>query len=131
MRELKFRAWHKKRKKYYNVLHLHIKTITNGGAWATCEGFDIIEQKEMQIQVQPECCVIEEFTGLNDKNGKEIYEGDIVENYNGKRAVVKWAKFGGEVGFYPSDYPNGTTPDLSMLRVVGNIHETPELLQAN
>ena len=124
MKEIKFRAWHKKRKKYYKVLHLHLDDL--GGIWATCEGFDIIEQKEIHIQIQPKDCIIVQYTGLKDKNGKEIYEGDIVENVSFYPSVVK----------YDDDHARFTAEGASFhhyrsheWEVIGNIYENPELLE--
>lgn len=71
--------------------------------------------------------VIEEtvgqFTGLHDKNGTEIYDGDIMEiPYNGlKNTVVKYVE--NELRYNISFY------NLDLIFRIGNIHENPELLE--
>lgn len=77
----KYRAWDKKRKRMYEVLHLHTGTYNNGGDWATVKGFNIITQQDVHIQVQPKDCILMQCTGLKDKNGKLIYDKDLIR-YN-------------------------------------------------
>lgn len=78
-------------------------------------------------------CDFMQFTGLTDKNGKEIYEGDVVrrewEGQNDTHHVetyeVYWAN-----GFYlrpqPKAHPAQVSDDLE---VIGNIYENPDLLK--
>lgn len=70
-----------------------------------------------------------QFTGLKDKNGKEIYEGDICINpiYVNKTVVA----FGDEKGMgfnYSFHYANSARSDKNEWEIIGNIHENPELL---
>ena len=143
MRELKFRAYHKKRKRMYEVLHLHMESEL----WATCKGYDVIEQKDIHIRVQPEDIVVMQYIGLNDKNDKDIYEGDIVavrEFYETPEMTnttyINWEVVFKHGCFYLENNTNKSETDSSTLHheyfandgdfeVVGNIYENPELNQ--
>lgn len=75
----------------------------------------------------------ERSTGLADKNGKEIYEGDIVKNIEGVNeiAVCAWDESNAEFDFRREDgkYTRDNVKSwLEMYEVIGNIHENPELL---
>ena len=99
MRPIKFRAWNIPRK-----------------AWFTLDGtdhFDIFEDEHF---------VVEQFTGVHDKNGKEIYEGDIVR-FGQKPCLV--TVDGVEWSFGDYQLRN---KDASDLEVIGNIHENPDIL---
>lgn len=119
MREIKFRAWHKPFK----------KTKFGSEFVYGAKAFDF-------WNMSPDDYTLEQFTGLHDKNGKEIYEGDIVEFKTLKRSK----NFGFEnelvhdVVNY-SDYSEWLVGNSLLSRifngseVIGNVHENPELLE--
>jgi uncharacterized phage protein (TIGR01671 family) len=82
-----------------------------------------------------------QFTGLKDKNGKEIYEGDIVENKEGDMTVIEYGfqEVDAFVGVGFNLWPFQDAPDykgihdasesaLRQYKVIGNIYENPELV---
>ncbi len=115
MREIKFRG---------KAIGQQIKGVWIYGYLA--DGCTIRDPEvEKEYVVDP--ATIGQFTGLLDKDGKEIYEGDLVNTrYNHIPLHIEWcAKTAGfrESGLHPD-------PDKTILAVLGNIHDNPELLEA-
>ena len=122
MKELKFRAWSNENNRYCDFVTLDesrrwIGWIMSSGTYLTTT--DII---------------LEQYTGLKDKNGKEIFENDIVEyttcyygNEKRHRKVVEWEEWDSDdfgephnIGFF----------DLSEnMEVIGNVHQNVDLLE--
>ena len=78
---------------------------------------------------------IGQFTGMLDENGKEIYDGDIVEYYDKKENIshrFKVVYFQGVFGLENNNVSNQVTPLCSHIMsryvVIGDIHNNPELL---
>ncbi|MCM1170200.1 MAG: YopX family protein [Bacteroides sp.] len=96
------------------------------------DGVDSIDNYE----VDPD--TVGQYTGLKDKNGREIYEGDILNNYDEPNPlVVKWDEGGSRFGLFNLDddcESDFTSVEVRLglvvdAEVVGNIHDNPELLE--
>lgn len=108
MREIKFRAWNEDAVKMVEVLEATARQLSNPEKGITY----------MQ------------YTGLKDKNGKEIYEGDLWKSKEHMPDEVKWNnKRSGFEPFRYEDLDTGDVIDASEGEVVGNIYENPELLK--
>lgn len=122
MRELKFRVWDKDLAKYLEGCEIDslMAELSSEG-----DGRGIVIK-----QICPARYEFEQYTGLKDKNGDEIYEGDILEDGSGEPIEYWTVKF--EDGKFIGS-TQGVDEDifeLTDLEIIGNIHENPELLEA-
>lgn len=136
MRELKFRAWDKTENRMArNVEDLLFNSKGLYGVVLNHMGF--------AFRRRVKDVILEQYTGLKDKNGKEIYEGDVVRTHfsfghevTQEPFVIKWNK---ERAMFEGSKPKPLENDYLvtfsffpeqrfLYEIIGNIHENPELL---
>ncbi|SPE08075.1 YopX protein [Lactiplantibacillus plantarum] len=120
---IKFRAWNGYRK----IMADYVSAIQNGDTQGTPSSVNVIVNgKNETWDIKNDHVELLQFTGLKDVNGKEIYEGDIVEvTIEGYVKAYKYlVKNVWDPHVWAEDYYA-----VSKMEVVGNVHENPELLE--
>ncbi len=111
MRDLKFRIWDKKEKEF------------------TQDAYADIYKGKLELQLyEEEKYIIEQYTGLKDSEGKEIYEGDILQN-NGIVEYKEEEGGGIEFGAKWIGFKQDEVDDFHKDKIIGNIHEHGNLLK--
>lgn len=134
MKELKFRIWIKDEKRYYDESDEESYMIVpNGNVTYTSEAYEEYGVWFNDTTNATNGVIVEQYTGLKDKNGKEIYEGDIV-TLDGEWEVIKdtdCSVITFENGCFRvgDGYENEAGSYLSDWRVIGNVHENANLLE--
>ena len=122
-RPLKFRAFNGAGMIYNNTDFKFY--VRDGYAWYHNQDEEVMEVKDWPVM---------QFTGLTDKNGKEIYDADLIRHNGGMISIVEWDET--NAAFVAVD---ATDQERQMLlaeliektkvEVIGNIHSNPELLK--
>lgn len=127
MREIKFRVWNTLLKKYIPDDLVHISS--DGSFLFGFFSYIKVDFYKYRDDIFRGENIAEQFTGLYDKNGKDIYEGDILIDDSGEPIEYWIVKFsdGGFVG----ECAGVAEPlfELTNLEIAGNIHEDSELLE--
>ena len=121
-REIKFRVWDKFQKKFLDH-----------SCYFNSKDFNEFTAFDRYFKCDEEGCILQQYTGLKDKNGREIYEGDIIqlENAPYKYEVVwnKWHWGIDSKGIVTDFIQSFTIAVEERCIVIGNIFENPDLLK--
>jgi len=138
MKTTKFRAWHNGQMYDVNTLGLNLKGINPGMSFAHKEHQSSLKMRQDCILFDEET-IFMQFTGLKDKNDKEIYEGDIIRIKHPHKdrtfiGVVEYIDyiFGCKDFYFPHfDIPwHIFSEGTECIEIIGNIYENPEKLKS-
>jgi uncharacterized phage protein (TIGR01671 family) len=127
MREIKFRVWDTLNKEYEDPSDVHIDLETGELYEVVPVPLKSILSAGLKSIYNQNRYILEQFTGLKDKNGVEIYDGDILQYDNEIKikGIVKWID---DEALFSIHYESGkyglfAGEDMSLFEIIGNVHE--------
>lgn len=120
MREIKFRAWNS------DQMHTVEEWTPSWVAIPVQVGEDEWQLEQLKLPETP----LMQFTGLKDKNGKEIYEGDVLKRYGVHEPIYVYWKAPCFVATGAAGVGHWYFDEAGAVEVIGNIYENPELVCA-
>lgn len=109
MRDIKFRVWISKENENI-VFDSGMYSWEDVKSWAYL--WEMLKEGTIDLM---------QYTGLKDRTGKEIYEGDIVQLKDGRKRIVQWCNSWSK--YNPLSWTRGEE-----LKIIGNIHQNPKLI---
>lgn len=122
MREIKFRARDNNSKSFV-IGSLIIGKQFSGAPFAQIENADANNFEQYQVDIE----TVGQFTGYQDRNHEDLYEGDVVSDMN-KRWLIVWCKLSGAFRLQRGSESITIRGADCWVFKEGNIHEHPELL---
>ncbi|MEK3867661.1 YopX family protein [Paenibacillus sp. FSL H7-0716] len=132
-REIKFQVWDNENKCFFKDTNLAYNGVIEQLLISPAGDINFRKMDGMYHESMfPGRFVLRQYTGLKDKNGREIYEGDFIQNEN-TIGEIEWVQehcafmaFTRNPSFYRYLESDG---QLNLTEIIGNIYENPELIE--